>query len=122
MTGATPYENGIVGGRWLDRKSLQPVGCVDDNEQTGYYTTDKVSPVNLGVSTITDELKVSTEGKALVYAVAPERDAAVFLGGHAANCAFWMDDETGYWCSTSYYGGYPSWLTYYNKSSQINTQ
>ncbi|MBP5381236.1 MAG: alkaline phosphatase family protein [Bacteroidaceae bacterium] len=117
MTGATPYENGIVGERWLDRSTLLTVGCVDDDEQTGYYTTDKVSPVNLGVSTITDELKVSTEGKALIYAVAPERDAAIFMGGHAANGAFWMDDETGFWCSTSYYGGYPSWLTYYNKSS-----
>ena len=102
---------------WVNRSTLQPVGCVEDREQKGLYTSEKVSPVNLGVSTITDELKVSTEGKALVYAVAPNSDAAIFLGGHAADGAFWLDDQTGNWCTTSYYGGTPSWLSFYNNSS-----
>ena len=30
MTGTTPYENGIVGSQWMDRKNLRPVYCVDD--------------------------------------------------------------------------------------------
>ena len=31
MTGTTPYYNSIVGERWLDRNTLRPVYCVDDD-------------------------------------------------------------------------------------------
>lgn len=116
MTGATPYEHGIVGRRWLDRSTLQPVGSVDDRTCTGSFTYERVSPVNLAVTTISDELKVTTEGKALVYGIAPDSDAALFAAGHAADGAYWMSNETGQWCTTSYYGASPSWLSYYNES------
>lgn len=119
MTGAVPYENGIVGERWLDRATLQPVGCVDDKQSTGHFTQDCVSPVNLAVSTITDELKVATEGKALIYSVAPNSDAALFAAGHAGDGAFWIDNQTGQWCTTSYYNNVPGWLSYYNRSRNI---
>lgn len=125
MSGATPYENGIVGERWLDRATLHPVTCVADKDQTGHFTQEHVSPANLGVTTITDELKVATEGKALVYSIAPNNDAALFAAGHAGDCAFWLNDETGQWCTTSYYNAQPTWLSYYNNSdhaaSQINS-
>ncbi|MBQ2012103.1 MAG: alkaline phosphatase family protein, partial [Bacteroidaceae bacterium] len=71
MSGTSPYENGIVGERWLDRQTLTPVYCVDDKEFQGQHTTVASSPQHLGVSTITDELKVATEGNGLVYAIAP---------------------------------------------------
>lgn len=116
MSGSTPYENGIVGQRWLDRQTLAPVSCIADKKQTGVNTLEQVSPANLTVTTIADELKVATEGKALVYGIAPNGDAALFAAGHAGDGAFWIDDETGQWCTTSYYGGQPIWLSYYNKT------
>lgn len=119
MTGAVPYENGIVARRWLNRQTLQPIGCVDDAAYTGYFTQEKVAPSNLAVSTLTDELKVATEGKALVYSIAPNSEAALFLAGHAANSAFWLDDQTGQWCTTSYYGTVPTWLANYNGEEHI---
>ena len=122
MSGATPYENGIVGERWLNRSTLHPVTCVADKEQTGHFTQEQVSPVNLAVTTITDELKVATEGKALVYSVAPNSDAALFAAGHAGDGAFWIDDETGHWCSTSYYNYQPNWLSYYNSSNHVSSE
>lgn len=115
MSGATPYENGIVGKRWLNRSTLQPVVAVDDRAYEGHFTSEKTSPAGLGVSTITDELKVATGGKALVYGIAPNREAAVLGAGHAADCAFWLNDETGQWCTTSYYD-IPNWLSYYNNA------
>lgn len=118
MTGATPYENGIVAQRWLNRSSLQVIECVDDPKYAGHFTNEKTSPVNLAVSTITDELKVATEGRALIYAIAPNRDASVFMAGHAADGAFWIGDETGQWATTSYYN-VPSWLSYYNSSNHV---
>ncbi len=124
MTGATPYENGIVGDRWLDRQSLCPVYCVDDANFSGVQTTEQSSPQHLAVSTIGDELKISTEGVGLVYSIAPNRDAAILSAGHAADGAYWIDDLSGNWSGTSYYGELPEWVKdYVNKtrlSSRIN--
>ena len=114
-TGTTPYNHGIVGLRWLDRETLRPVYCVDNKEYAGIQTSDASAPTFLGVSTIGDELKVATEGKAVVYAIAPYRDAAILGAGHAADGALWIDDRTGRWCSTSYYGSaLPTWATMLN--------
>ena len=115
MTGAAPFDNGIVGMRWLNRETLHPMLCVEDSRCTGYFTEEKLSPANLGVTTITDELKVSTEGQALVYGIAPNSEAALIAAGHAGNSAFWLNDETGNWCSTSYFEGMPLWLSDYNR-------
>lgn len=122
MTGATPYEHGVVAQQWLNRSTLQPVFCVDDKTVEGLLTTDKCSPASLSVSTITDELKVSTEGKALVYAIAPFRDAAILSAGHAADGAFWLNDATGQWCSTSYYGEYPKWAQLYEDGQSLKSR
>lgn len=109
-TGTTPAGHGIVARRWLDRNTLRPAFCIADDRFTGTGgSTGKFSPVNLGVSTLGDELKVATEGKALVYAVAPQPESAILSAGHAADGAVWIDDRTGLWSSTSYYGALPSW-------------
>ena len=122
MTGATPYEHGIVGSRWLDRNTLQPVYCVDDREFNGLLTTEQSSAANLRVSTLTDELKVATHGKGLVYGIAPYRDAAVFSAGHAADGAFWINDLTGQWCGTDYYGQFPQWALTYNNGLGLKSR
>lgn len=115
VTGTTPYYNSIVSERWLDKQTLRPVFCVDDSKCKGLLTKDGSSPKNLTTSTIGDELKVFSQGKALVYSIAPYRDAAVLSAGHAADGAFWIDDETGEWCSSNYYQkDIPSWVKEYN--------
>ncbi len=107
-TGTIPFYNGIISSRWLDRESLQPVVCVDD---TRLFT----SAERLKTSTVGDELKVNTNGSAIVYSFAADREAAILSGGHAANGAFWMD-KNGEWQSTSYYGNsLPEWLKAYNR-------
>lgn len=119
-TGTTPYNHGVVGMKWLNRETLQPVYCVDDAKYAGIQTTDTSAPTFLGVSTVGDELKVATEGKALVYAIAPYRDAAVLSAGHAANGALWIDDRTGLWCTTSYYGqALPTWAAVLNSNGGL---
>ena len=122
MTGTSPYANGIVGDRWLDRQSLVPVFCVDDDTYPGIHTDEKSSPKHLAVSTIGDELKVSSEGKSLVYSIAPTREAAVLGAGHAGNGAFWLDDWTGKWATTCYYDDYPSWATEYDVRSSLESR
>ncbi len=106
-TGTTPYYNGIVSSRWLDRETLQPVFCVDDTKHVN-------SPRRLQTSTVGDELKVSTNGAAIVYSFAAEKDMAILAAGHAADGAFWLN-KGGTWQTSTYYPGMPKWMKAYNK-------
>lgn len=114
-TGATPSLHGIIAQNWLDRSTLRPVKCMDDPDFMGNYTDESSSPSQLLVSTLADELKVATRNQGLVYAIAPFRDAAILAAGHNGNGAFWLNESTGKWCSTTYYPEFPWWLTQYNE-------
>lgn len=119
--GTSPANHGVVGRKWLDRNTLQPVFCVEDKRFPGTGgTLDGSSPVNLAVSTLGDELKVATEGKALVYAISPFQDAAILSAGHAADGAVWIDGTSGTWCSTSYYGALPAWAEVRNEHHPLS--
>lgn len=118
-SGASPYDNGIPAERWLDRQSLRPMYCVDDKNYAGHHTTEHSSPVHLSVSTLGDELKMATEGKGIVISISPFRDSAILSAGHAADGCFWINDETGQWCSTTYYGDYPFWALTYSRYNSL---
>ena len=110
-TGVSPYYNGIVGQRWLQRETLRPRWCVADERYSGLHTAETASPEAMNCSTLGDELKVATKGMAQVWAVAPYSDAAVLSAGHAADGALWIDDERGVWCSSQYYmKSLPTWV------------
>jgi hypothetical protein len=112
VTGTTPYYNSIVGVQWLDKNTLRPIFCVDDSK----YQT---SPANISTSTITDEMKVSSKGAAIIYAIAPLRESAVLAAGHAGDGAFWIDDKTGTFTTSSYYSlKVQNWIKNYNKITQ----
>lgn len=95
-TGSTPQYNNIVGTQWLDRATLRPVYCTDDDKYGD-------SPQKLSTSTIGDELKVATRGTALVYSIALDKDAAILAGGHAADGAIWINGKNGRWTTSTYY-------------------
>lgn len=115
-TGAMPSMNGIIAERWFDPKILHTRNCVDDTAFMGNYTDQNTAPTQLLTSTLADELKIATRNAALVYAIAPFRDAAVLSAGHSGNGAFWLNHQTGKWCGTTYYGEFPWWLSQYNDS------
>ena len=119
-TGTTPYYNGIIGNRWMDRKTLRIVRSVDDGAFMGIYTTESTSPQNLKVSTLSDELMVATNGAAEVYSIAPTRDMAVLAAGHASKGVFWLNDETGKWSGSTFYGTFPEWATRYNDRAALD--
>ena len=117
-TGTNPYVSGIVAERWLDRKSLRVVNCVEDKSCKGVYSNEAFSPASLKALTITDEIKRSTRGNSIVCSIAPDGDAAVLAGGHAADVVLWKNNMAGYWSSSSYYGLYPAWAADMNKAVQ----
>lgn len=119
FTGASPYENGIVANMWMDRKILRPVFCVDDEKYPSLPKGTPSSPQYLRSSSLVDELKMASAGTSQVYAISPFRDAAILAAGHAADGAFWINDETGQWVTSSYYGGYPAWASAYDRTNPL---
>ena len=106
LTGTVPYYHSIVGQQWINRETLRPQQCTEDIRQIG-----TPSPAHLAVSTLGDELKVASDGKAFVYAIAPFADAAILSAGHAADEALWLDEQTGQWKTSQYYSNKQS-ITY----------
>ncbi len=121
-SGTTPSVNGITAAQWMDVEAGRVTSCVDDPDFMGNYTGESSSPQQLLVSTLPDELKVATRGQALVYSIAPMRDAAILSAGHAANCAFWLNQSTGKWCSTTFYKDFPWWLNRYNEQQGTDSR
>jgi hypothetical protein len=119
-TGTTPSVNGIIGNSWMNRATLRVTGCVDDTNFMGNYTDESSSPMMLLSSTVSDELRIATGGKALVYSVAPFRDAAIIGAGHNGNGAFWLNENTGKWCSTTFFKEIPWWLSKYNEQKAVD--
>lgn len=121
-TGTMPGINGIISQDWIDRATIRPVNCVEDGNFMGVFTDETTSASSILTSTLADELKVATLGRALVYAIAPYREAAILAAGHAGDGAFWMNDETGKWCGTTYYPDFPYWVTRYNDQKGLDSR
>ncbi|WP_165041221.1 alkaline phosphatase family protein [Dysgonomonas sp. ZJ709] len=102
-TGATPFYHGIVGNKKYQVAKQQEVSTFDDTNFIGNYTQDKVSPLAIKSSTITDELKVASQGGSDVYSFAPNASQALITAGCAGNSAFWVEDYSGKWASSTYY-------------------
>ena len=95
---------------WLSESSKQPPESV--------CTPGSASPHNLQAATLGDELRQATQGRSRVYAVSLKERAAVFPGGFSANGAFWPDETTGAWTTSTYYyadnSKAPAWIQAYN--------
>lgn len=114
-TGAPTWVNGIPSAEVLQRATLRPVGVFDDPSFMGNYTNQMVSPRALAVTTITDELKVAGGGITEAYAISPNPAMALIMGGHAGNCALWLNDANENWATTTYYKDVPSTLNVQNR-------
>ncbi len=105
-TGTEPSYHGITSDNWYLPLKNELVYCTRDvsvNPVGGSYESGLNSPVNLQVSTFSDELKMSTNSKAKVFAVGLKDNAVIFSAGHSADGAYWYDNTTGTWMSSTYY-------------------
>ncbi len=133
LTGAPPYESGIVGNAWYDRALGRRRYCVEDPESPlvgvavpggrgggsaggggaagpaiagsagGAGARPGISPATLLVDTVGDELKMATGGQAKVWGLAFKDRAAVLMAGRLADGALWLDDASGAWISSAFY-------------------
>jgi hypothetical protein len=76
----------------------------------GTKDTPGASPRNLRASTLGDELRLATQGRSRVFGVSLKDRAAILPPGQAANGAFWLDDASGHFTTSTYYMEHlPEW-------------
>jgi predicted AlkP superfamily pyrophosphatase or phosphodiesterase len=124
FTGSVPSITGISGNDWTEQLTGAHVYCTDDStvQSVGVSASPdgKMSPRNLLVTTITDELRMATQFQSRVVGISLKDRAAILPAGHTANAAFWMDDETGSFISSSYYmNKLPEAVIKFNKEKNI---
>ncbi|MBC8112148.1 MAG: alkaline phosphatase family protein, partial [Verrucomicrobia bacterium] len=114
-TGSVPAVNGIIGNNWYVRETGQNMYCVKDTsaKTVGSATepAGDMSPKNLLVTTMTDELRLATNFQSKVIGVALKDRGSILPAGKAGNAAYWYDVNTGNWISSTYYmNELPVWM------------
>jgi len=121
-TGSVPSINGITGNAWWDQDKQATVYCTDDKSVKTVgadNTSGLMSPQNLLVTTIGDELKMATQFKSKVVGIALKDRGAILPAGHSANAAYWYDGRTGNWVTSTYYRSeLPMWAKQYNEQKR----
>lgn len=118
FTGSVPAIHGIAGNDWIDEATGKSVYCTDDSTVQGVGSTSKagkMSPRNNLASTITDELKLATNFRSKVVGVSLKDRASILPAGHTADGAFWFDDESRRFISSTWYmKELPQWTNEFN--------
>ncbi len=125
LSGAMPAVSGIVGNSWYDRSTGQivtsvcdwdtrTVGGNQDTKGAACTDSDPASPKRLLVTTIGDELKTA-QPRSKVVGISIKSRAAILPSGHRADGAFWLDEVTGNFITSSYYmDALPAWAVQFN--------
>ncbi len=126
MSGAMPAVSGIVSNAWYDRDEKKRVTSVCDwnvktvggghQEKPGAKCTDAdpASPKRLLVSTLGDELR-DAHAESKVIGISIKARGAILPSGHRAAGAFWFDNVTGNFVTSSFYmDELPAWAAEFN--------
>jgi predicted AlkP superfamily pyrophosphatase or phosphodiesterase len=117
-TGTTPYFHGIIANDWYDRKTGRSIYCTSDHTVKtvgGNDDSGEESPKRLLSTTITDQLKLATNGKSKVIAISIKDRASILPGGHYPDAAYWYDPDNGSFISSTYYmKALPDWAKAFN--------
>lgn len=117
-TGTTPSYHGIIANDWYERSLGKSVYVTEDNTVNGVGGTGKegqMSPRHLLSTTVTDELRLATNRRSKVIGISLKDRGAILPAGHLANAAYWYDDQTGNWISSTFYlKELPLWVKKFN--------
>ena len=118
-TGSVPAVHGIIANDWVDRETGVVMYCAKDSTVMPVGSTNKkagqMSPRNMLANTIGDELRLATNFRSKVIGVALKDRGGILPAGQSANAAYWFDDATGNWITSTYYTTeLPAWVQQYN--------
>lgn len=125
-TGTTPANHGIIGNDWYDKELKKNVYCAGDPSVSTVGSSSvedgKMSPHRLLTTTITDELKLSTQKNAKVIGISIKDRGAILPAGHMADAAYWYDEKVGKFITSTYYmTALPAWVDNFNKRNLPDT-
>ena len=124
-TGSIPAINGMIGNDWIERNSGLRMYCAQDKSVSTVGSSSnqgQMSPKNLMVTTVGDELRLATNFKSRVFGIALKDRGGILPAGHSANAAYWLDDSTGNWITSTYYmNKLPAWVNEFNKNRSIDS-
>lgn len=116
-TGTVPAIHGIAANDWLQNGD-STMYCTEDKSVQGIGgdpKSGKMSPKNLLVTTITDQLRLYSNKESKVIGIALKDRGAILPAGHLGNGAYWFDGKTGNWITSDYYmSKLPNWVMEYN--------
>jgi predicted AlkP superfamily pyrophosphatase or phosphodiesterase len=117
-SGSAPAISGIIGNEWYDKASGKTTYVVEDSTVKllgdGSITAGKMSPRNMKVTTITDQLRIASQFKSKVIGIALKDRGAILPAGHTG-LAYWYDTVKGNWISSDYYSKeLPKWVNDFN--------
>jgi hypothetical protein len=124
-TGAYTDGHGINSNEWWDlsRNTKRPVTSVEDDRYklvgllNAREGAEGASPRNERASTLGDELRLATVGQSKVFGISLKDRAAIMPVGHSANAAYWVDQKSGAFVTSTYYqNALPDWATTFNAS------
>ena len=123
-TGSVPSIHGIAGNDYIEQNTGRSIYCTEDSKVKGVGLDDpenkvgKMSPYNLKVSTVTDQLKYATNSRSKVIGISLKDRGSILPAGHAADAAYWFDAKSGRWITSTYYmKELPKWLKEYNSKN-----
>ncbi|MCW3159810.1 alkaline phosphatase PafA [Chryseobacterium oryctis] len=121
-TGSVPAIHGIAGNDWTDKVTGKNVYCTTDESVQPVGTTNvktgSHSPKNLWSTTVTDELRLATNFQGKVIGVSLKDRASILPAGHTPTGAFWFDDSSGnFITSTWYMNDLPQWVKSFNSQN-----
>jgi predicted AlkP superfamily pyrophosphatase or phosphodiesterase len=124
FTGSVPAIHGMTGNNWWDKTLNRVMYCTDDATAKTVGSNTKageMSPRNMLVTSVCDELKLATNFRSKVIGIALKDRGGILPAGHAADAAYWYDSKTGDWISSTYYmNDLPQWVKDFNAKKMVD--
>jgi hypothetical protein len=122
-TGSVPALHGIASNDYIEQATGRHMYCAGDSTVQSVGSTSvagQMSPRNLQVTTITDELRLATNFRSKVIGISLKDRGAILPAGHTANAAYWFDDASGNFITSTYYmPELPAWVKSFNASGKL---
>lgn len=122
-TGASPEVHGIISNNWYDKSQGKYVYCVSDtqSQSVGSATpAGQMSPHRLLVPTLADAMRLHWQMESKTIGISIKDRSAVFSAGHTGNGAYWLDNSTGHFITSSFYEEeLPDWVKEFNTNGKV---
>ena len=120
LSGAYPYQQGVIGNNWIDPLTKTSVYCTEDAAYTyiGEQTrpADGTSPAKLKVDTLGDEMRYASGNRAKVVTVSGKDRGAILLAGKTGTAYMYMEKNGNFASSTYYMKSHPEWVQRYQST------